>query len=93
MKTKLLQLVLLILFQWNKIRSENSLDFSRLIKTPVATNASTQPPSRYTCDINLKLLHRLVLEISHSQTWVSTPLTYRYNGVTKISHQSFMAEG
>lgn len=42
------------------------------------------------CGMNLKILRRLVLELRHSQTWVSTPLQW---AATTIPRRSFMANG
>lgn len=52
-----------------------------------------QPPSRCAYGINFKILRGLVLELSHSQTWVSTPPVRLPCRVMTIPHQPFAAEG
>lgn len=39
-----------------------------LLRTVAATSVSPQPPGSCSYAINLKILRRLVLELSHSQT-------------------------
>lgn len=50
------------------------MDFLCFLIGKLLTAASTtpRPPSRYAYGINLKILHHLLLDLSYSQTCVST---------------------
>lgn len=44
---------------------------AQCLKILAAANSTPQPPGRYNKDLNLKILHRLVLKLSHSQPFSS----------------------